>query len=293
MHLSDENFTEFVSNWPRFKDRVVIFLGAGASVGAVNIRGVGLPNAYELRNDLWRNFKADGGAFEPGELKLMSLEHAAAIIENKVGRDELAKYLSQAFACDRPLWQHAVLPFLRPRSLFTTNYDELVELGYKLHPTIPFDVISRGRKPVLGRTVLYKPHGTLTHANQPTGSGGLVITQFDYFEMIAEYRQMLRDAMTGFDAACVLIAGYSFGDMDIGAELFSLRKQNQGIPWYTIFPRNDPQVRKMYSRRFAIEQINATLEDFLRALDVSVGFIPDERMKFGRKGDLKNAAIIQ
>lgn len=294
MPISDENFEDFVSNWPLFKDRIVVFLGAGASIGAKNLAGLPLPNAYELRNSLWRTFKvADSAAtFDPAELRLMSLEHAAAIIEAKVGRDALAKYLSEAFLCDRPLWQHLVLPFLKPSSLFTTNYDELVELAYKHHRTIPFDIVCRGRTPVTGRTVLYKPHGTLTHANQPTGAGGLVITQFDYFEMIANYRQMLQQAMGGFNTACVLIAGYSFGDMDIGAELFSIRQQNSGIPWYTIFPRNDPQVRKMYSKRFSIEQINATLEDFLSELDSRVNFIPAD-MKFARKEELRTTGAIQ
>ena len=63
------------------------------------------------------------------------------------------------------------------------------------------------------------------------GVSGLVITQFDYFEMIADYRSMLRSAMTGFDNSCVLVVGYSFGDMEIGAQLYSMRKQNSGIPW--------------------------------------------------------------
>jgi hypothetical protein len=288
----DENFDEFVSNWPVFKDRIVLFLGAGASTNAKNRRGESLPNAYGLRNQLWKVFKTTSGAtFDPADLRLMSLEHAAAIIEAKIGRTALCDHLVETFLCDLPLWQHLVLPFLKPQSLFTTNYDELIELGFK-RASVDFDVISRPREPVRGRTVLYKPHGTLTHANQAVGSGGLVITQFDYFEMIADYRLMLSQAMMGFDAACVLIAGYSFGDMDIGAQLYSLRKRNNGIPWYAIFPRNDPQVRRMYSRRFAIEQINRTLEEFLAELDNRVSFIPDHA-KFHRKPELQAADFIQ
>jgi hypothetical protein len=292
MLAPDDNFEDFVSNWPRFKDRLVIFLGAGASIGALNRHGKILPNAFHLRNELWKKFKTEGqGAFDPADLKLMSLEHAAAIIEAKTGRTALSEFLTDAFLCDLPLWAHLVIPYLKPRSLFTTNYDELIELGFK-HTSTPFDVICGGRAPVPGRTVLYKPHGTLTHANQSVGSGGLVITQFDYFEMIADYREMLRRAMTGFDAACVLIAGYSFGDMDIGAELYSLRKQNSGIPWYTVFPRNDPQVRRMYSRRFAIEQINGTLEDFLAELDRRVDFVPPE-LKQANSNRLRESGVIQ
>ena len=288
----DENFESFVSNWTRFKDQLVIFLEAGASVGAKNKRGVNLPNAYDLRNGMWKEFKADEPiTFDPASLKLMSLEHASAIIEAKTGRTILSEYLTEIFTCDLPLWPHVALPHLNPRSMFTTNYDELIELGYKNSSYLP-DVICSDRSPVSGRTILYKPHGSLSHSNQAVGRGGLVITQFDYLKMISEYRTMLRKAMTGFDTACVLIVGYSFGDMDIGAELYSLRKQNSGIPWYTIFPRDDPQVRKMYSKHFEIEQINGTFESFLSELDSRVDFVP-LKFKHKYKDALRAEGMIQ
>ncbi len=287
----DENFKEFVENWDRFRDRLVLFLGAGASIGAVNKTGDKLLSAYELRNQLWTKFnRVDLAAWAPAELKLMSLEHAAAIVEAKAGRDELSKHLVDVFSCDRPLWQHLVLPYLNPRVLFTTNYDELIELGYS-RPTM-YDVICNDRAPMSNRVGLYKPHGSLSHTNQPVGHGGLVITQFDYLEMIVDYRKMLRRFMTGFDGRCVLFVGYSFGDMDIGAELYSLRKQNSGTPWYAIFPRNDPPVRKMYSKRFSIEQMNLTFEQFLLELDARVDFVPRE-FKHDKIDQLRAAGKVQ
>jgi len=290
--LSDDNFETFASNWLRFKDRIVAFLGAGASIGARNTLGEPLMNAYDLRNELWREFKiGHSGSFDPTDLKLMSLEHAAAIVEAAVGRTVLAEYLTSKFSCALPMWQHIALSFLSPRSIFTTNYDELIELGYK-HHLGQLDVVCNDRPTAPGRTVIYKPHGSLSHVNQPVGKGGLVITQFDYLEMIADYRNMLRNAMTGFNSSCVLIVGYSFNDMDIGAELYTLRKQNSGIPWYAIFPRNDPQVRAMYSKRFNVEQINMTFEDFLAELDARVDFIPT-KYKHVKKSELTRVGIVQ
>jgi len=289
---SDDNFEEFVSNWSLFKGRLVVFLGAGASIGARNRDGRPLLNAYELRNELWRMLKLDAGAsFDPADLRLMSLEHAAAIIEAKTGRTIISENLIELFKCDRPLWQHIALPYLTPRSLFTTNYDELIELGYKHHED-QLDVICNDRAPVKGETVLYKPHGSLTHANQPIGHGGLVITQFDYLEMISDYRKMLRRAMTDFGGTCVLIIGYSFGDMDVGAELYRIRKEHGGIPWYAVFPRNDISVKKMYSKRFGIEQINLTFEEFLSKLDSRLNLLPVEK-KHDKISKLHAEKIIQ
>ena len=146
-----------------------------------------LPGAYDLRNELWTKFKLNDTTkpFDPQTLRLMTLEHAAAIIEAKSGRTVLSEYLVERFRCNRPLWQHVALPYLRPRSIFTTNYDELVEIGYKSHSD-QIDIVCNNRAPMQNRIVLYKPHGSLTHANQPVGHGGLVITQFDYLEMISE-----------------------------------------------------------------------------------------------------------
>ena len=48
----------------------------------------------------------------------------------------------------------------------------------------------------------------------------------------------------------------------------------------------------MYSRRFKIEQINSTLEEFLAELDDRVNFIPAD-MKLARKADLQTAGVIQ
>lgn len=290
--VDDPNFEDFVDNWSQFKNRLVVFLGAGASIGAKNASGAPLPTAYELRNILWSLFKTSpGSTFDPAELRLMSLEHAAAIIEAKTGRTLLAEQLIELFRCSLPLWQHLAMPYLKPLSIFTTNYDELIELGYKHQPE-HLDIICEDRTPIEGQRRLYKPHGSLSHSNQSVGKGGLVITQFDYFEMISEYRKMLNRSMNDFNRTCVLLVGYSFGDMDIGAELYRLRQQNSGIPWYAVFPRNDTSVRRMYSKRFQIEQINATFEDFLRDLDARINFLPANR-KHDQISNLRADGLIQ
>jgi hypothetical protein len=291
MPVQDHNFLEFVQNWDRFKGRLVVFLGAGASIGATNAAGLPLPNAFELRNNLWKEFKiAPGKVIDIQDLKLMSLEHAAAIIETSAGRAELTRYLLKAFTCKTPLWQHLVLPYLNPLSLFTTNYDELIELGYRHHST-EYDLICDDQLPVDGRTALFKPHGSLGRSNLAIGKGGLVITQFDYFSMISEYRKMLKNAFLRMNDCCVIIAGYSFGDMDIGSELYSIRQESRGTKWYTIFPRDDAQVRKMYAERLGIDQIAMDLETFLKSLDQQVDFIPGIH-KHRRRNKLRRDGVV-
>jgi hypothetical protein len=72
---------------------------------------------------------------------------------------------------------------------------------------------------------------------------------------------MIERFLSDFNQSCVLFVGYAFMDMDIGAELFRLRKDRR-IPWYAVFPRDDADVRRMYEQRFGILQINRKSVEF-------------------------------
>ena len=103
---------------------------------------------------------------------------------------------------------------------------------------------------------------------------------------------MLERTIKSFGGTCVLVMGYSFGDMDIGSELYRLRQQTADTPWYTVFPREDALVRKMYSKRLGIEQINRTCEGFLADLDERVDFLPP-RLKHDQIYALRADGTIQ
>src|SRR3712207_7932785 len=80
----DDNLESFVTNWERYSKRLILFLGAGASVGAVNKLDKRLPQAYELRNELYSEFllpQEQRKGFDFSNLSLVSLEHAAALAE--------------------------------------------------------------------------------------------------------------------------------------------------------------------------------------------------------------------
>jgi hypothetical protein len=296
----DDNFENLANNWEHLNTRLTIFLGAGASVGAHNRNAEFLPSALTLRNEIWKEFMcpaAERAKFDPGVLGMMSLEHAAAIVEARAGRGPLIEKLTSKFDCHHPLWQHAVLPFLKPKALFTTNYDELVEKGWRLQTgTAGIEEItlrhSASPQSPAPRMSLFKPHGTLALSAKKIGKGGLVITMFDYFRMIGDYRKMIEEFLSDFNQTCVIFVGYAFMDMDIGAELYRLRRKKKAIPWYAVFPRNDADVREMYRVEFDIRQINRTASDFFAELDERVNFIPPD-WKFGQIDNLQTRGLIQ
>ena len=129
----DENLHELAENLRTgYGDALVVLLGAGASVGAT-ASGDKLPTAVDLRDELWRRFMLPAGSdFDFSNLGAMTLDQAAAFAETKVGRAPVKEFMAARFRTERTLWQHAVLRYLRPKSLFTTNYDLLVEQVWNL-----------------------------------------------------------------------------------------------------------------------------------------------------------------
>ena len=296
----DPNLDELANNLRRggYGDKLVILLGAGASVGAINTAGAKLPTALTLRNDLWRSFllPSDVVDFDFSNLGAMSLDQAAAFAETAQGRNPVALYVAKCFRTKRTLWQHAVLPFLKPKSLYTTNYDQLLEHAWNvqsqdhnLSPLVP--IFSAGQNVLPGDTPLYKPHGSADRALDPVGSGGPVITTVDYFEMMTDKETMLNKWLGGATNACILMIGYSMTDMDIAARLYDIKRNSGGLHWYSVFPRSDDTVRKYWSERLRIRPIDRRFAEFMADLDDRLNFIPED-WKFGKIATHRQKGVI-
>lgn len=280
----DENFEDFVDTWRFHRKEIAIFLGAGASIGAINSKGAHLLSAYELRNEIWSEFmlkEEEKSTYDFKQISLMSLEHAAAISETKTDRLKIEELITERFTVNQPLWQHAVLPFLHPTALFTTNYDNLIELAYGLHvgdPSIKqytpvYNVETYNEKDFVP---LFKPHGSIDKKNAKVLEGGLVITQFDYFDVFTEREDMLNKFIDIMKKKCILFIGYSFTDFDIALHLYKKAKPRNRPAWYAIFPRNDANIRNMYFEKYRIKQIDRTFYEFISDLDDRINFIPTE-----------------
>lgn len=276
--FENEHFENFIGQWEYIKDNLVIFLGAGASVGAVNMNGDPFPTALFLRNELWKRFMLQGTereSFDFSNLGLMSLEHASAIVEAHTSRGTMMDILKDLFRTDKCLWQHAVLQFLGPDAIFTTNYDTLIELGWQCFS--PSRRLKEVYYPVVknGYTPLYKPHGSIDNASKPIAQGGVVITQFDYYEIINNRKAMLDSLFEQIENKYVLFLGYSFMDFDISSIVFDYARRVNRRNWYAVFPRNDSKISNMYLTKFGIRVIPATFFEFMLHLDKEVSFVPE------------------
>lgn len=279
----DSNFENLVDNWFHIKDNLSIFIGAGASIGAKNTADDYLPTAYELRNEIWKEFvlkSNEKDTFDFSNLTLMSLEHSSSIAEAKVSRKTLIDFISKRFEISNPLWHHCVLPFLSPKSIFTTNYDNLIDISwnYFQNSLRYVHIFNESDSKHFNKSFipLYIPHGSVLFPDKPVKDGGIVITQFDYYEMMIDRKKMLEEFMDVMSNRSVIFIGYSFSDFDISSYLFDLAKNRSGPNWYAVFPRNDSDVRTMLFDKYRIRQINKTFFDFIMELDRYTGFIPEQ-----------------
>jgi hypothetical protein len=287
----EENLDALVDGWNAFRGRLIVFLGAGASIGA-RTKGGPFLDAYRLRNRIYLEYIAkDRQGFDPKSLGLMSLEQAATLACTLVGGDIVKSFVAKQFLVDTPLWQHSVIGFLEPKAVFTTNYDNLIEIGWtKAQAERPIgslqQVFQSGMPLQRDFIPLYKPHGTVAYATAPIGQGGIVLEQSDYFKMMTKQQLMLREFMGNFGQSCVIFIGYSFNDLDIAANLYDLRQNDPGgPPWFAVFPRYELTVRRRLYKEFGILQIARTFLDFMINLDERVDFIPPA-WKFSKLPDL-------
>jgi hypothetical protein len=225
----------------------------------------------------------------------MTLEQVAALAQEKVGRTGLCDFVENLLENAKPLWNHATLPFLSPRAVFTTNYDDLIESGWALHhgnnSIDPCEgIFSTDRRNWRDKVPVFKPHGSIGLGNKSIGEGGLVLTQFDYFEMISNNTDLVNSFLSDFESNCVLFIGYSLSDMDIGSQLWSKRNENRDVNWYAVFPC-DNQTREMYDRRFGVRVINRKFHEFMKELDEKVDFVPED-WKFQKIQNLRDNGLI-
>jgi hypothetical protein len=179
-----------------------LLLGAGASVPS------GAPTGAQLAQKLWRtvaNLDAQSD----------DLIETAGILERRYSRRSLIESLVTILRSLQPTGGLLALPTFGWHSIFTTNFDRLVEIAYKKAniPLTPirsnFDFSSREIRTDIS---LYKLHGCISQDRALGDKASMILTEQDYDDF-AKYRQSLfsllqSELLTGD----VLVIGQSLRD---------------------------------------------------------------------------------
>lgn len=157
--------------------RVVLVLGAGASVGASHPNGNSIPLGRDLAGLLAKQFL--GGAHAGDSLSSVADMAIAEAGDPRV----IFRFIADLFRPFGPGPHHLLLPKFRWYGLATLNYDEVIEKAYeaaksKLNVGRSDEFRIEDARSDLDATILLKLHGCITRAEDPTLP--LVLTPFSY-----------------------------------------------------------------------------------------------------------------
>lgn len=186
--------------------KTVLLFGAGSSAPS------GAPSAHDLAEYLSSKFNLPSEGF--------SLSEVASLAEQRASRQELIQALRDRLKNLHPTGGLLNLPLYDWKSIYTTNYDTLIEASYKrmgkepIVYTSDFDFTMHDASEV---TKLFKLHGTIEKDVAYGDRSRMIITESDY-DHTGNYRQSLYDRLRGDMAGShLVIIGHSLKDPDIRA----------------------------------------------------------------------------
>jgi hypothetical protein len=107
------------------RGNVILFLGSGASMGAQTTNGTKMLSAEELKHKLSERFLG-------GHDKSLSLASVAELSISECDLVTTQMYINELFKNYQPAPFHKKIPKFKWVSIFTTNYDLIVERAYDM-----------------------------------------------------------------------------------------------------------------------------------------------------------------
>lgn len=182
-------------------DNTVLLFGSGSSIPS------GAPAVKKLIDHYAEIFKLPSEGFGLSEISMLA--------EQQTSRRKSIQELRKFFKDLRPTGGISSLPLYNWKSIYTTNYDHLIEDSYKQHGkkcrvySSNFDFGSIDERYDAN---LYKIHGTIERDTCDGWTTPIILTEQDY-ELTSLYREQLYDRLKGDVAGSdLIIIGQSLTD---------------------------------------------------------------------------------
>jgi tetratricopeptide (TPR) repeat protein len=248
--------------------RVVLFLGAGASVGAKDGKGHPIPGTKELRKAVRDRFLNE--SYSNLDF-VQTCDYAGTA---KSGR-ELQKFIHDTLEPFEPATFHKRIPSFHWAGLATTNFDLIIERAYRespqrlqeLRPMVR-DIPDFMDALVKGDVVYLKLHGCITMFEQT--SPGMVYSTERIVRhkegRAAQFAQLLEWAKE----KTIVFVGYSLGDYNLRQLIDEIVKDGDSRPRHYIIKTDVLEVEQRYwaERRFTL--VDSTFETFIAELDAAI-----------------------
>lgn len=253
----------------------ILFLGSGATREAKG------PVGSELGEFLAHKFQKK-------DISTEDLRTFVDILASDIDREDIDKTIVEILLKIRPSEAHLMLPYFCWQSIFTTNYDRLIELAYdtffqlkEAHPLQDLNVVlkTQDQSPLINRSIvsLYKLHGCISAIS--CGSP-LVLTSGDYRSTQKKRRRMIKSLKSLAHEYAIVFMGFSFADqylLDMLEEIEEESPYHSRRKMYLVIPTLSESVQIFFKTK-NIEHIPFTFGKFFETL-----------MKHVDREDLKKA----
>jgi tetratricopeptide (TPR) repeat protein len=246
-----------------------LFLGAGASMGAVHPKSINPPNADQLAKIIADKF-LDSGFLN------RSLSQVAELAISETDLNSVQELVASQFRDFYPADFHKIIPKFVWSGIATTNYDLIIERAYnevkdplQMPAVFTRDGEKLEEKIRSPKNVMYlKLHGCITQINDKDLP--LILTP-DQYQNHKEGRSRLFEKLLSYSKDYPFIfVGHSLGDMDIRAVFLELEQLKEAKPRsYLVTPQMTPAEVKLWESK-KITHIAMSFKDFLNELDASV-----------------------
>ncbi len=248
---------------------VVLFLGSGASIGAMHEAGNKPPIGNDLANLIASKFLGPEYLDRP-------LSYVADLAISETDLVTVQDYIAAVFMDFYPADFHKLIPNFVWRAIATTNYDLIIERAYSSNVTalqtpIPFKKNGERVEEKLKAAdslCYYKLHGCITITNDP--SLPLILTPDQYITHRKNWSRLFERLHDHAYENPMVFIGHSLSDIDIRAILLELDQLGDARPRsYIVAPKMPPAEKRFWeSRRYTCLEGNC--EDFFNTLETSI-----------------------
>jgi hypothetical protein len=239
--------------------KLLIFLGAGASLGGVaeHASGERAPTSKELMTAIGERF----GVAVTGESTLAGVASVAA---QQSGEGSVKGHVAEIIRskCRKPLRAHRALARILPKIVVSTNYDDLYERALDEQGTSVTKVVRPNDIPQVTdqRPTLVKLHGDVHSTDM------MVLTKQDYRRWEDKAQSLVTQMLADLQRYAVVFVGYSLNDPNL-ERLLGLVESRLGI-WgpkrYALVHSVNDEARAGWSDLVAFVEGDAT--EFLEEL---------------------------
>lgn len=246
---------------------VVLFLGAGASFGAINGQSEKIPSGKELAKKLSDKFLGDG---TEGDLSYIS---ELCISESSLF--EVQQFLSEIFKGFEPTEYHSKIPQFVWKAIFTTNYDLIVEKSFQRNKKNMQELVSvtknTPRTQIFYKEKIlpyYKIHGCVNDINDPDAP--LILTPDQFANHASKRDRLFTELQELIMDYTFLFVGFGMSDPDIRTVLNKLDKNNTNrVRSFMVGPNVNEKEQKLWEGK-KITPIKMGFAEFIEIIDKEI-----------------------